>query len=202
MCGENIEKIKQTWLDEFFKENRVWKVYERLCKIDINYGLKYFREIGMKQKQLKITNLKFYTAHKKESSKNKLKFNNFKNVNDLHEKIGDYDFLEKQHDYIQKMFPNHYQSKFNPDSDPLSYLEAKKFKESNIIGLRILKSVCVFFDFLGLKLKPNLQWKIETSDEARLRKALVEHPHNQMRITRVIACLSITGFRKIALNLM
>jgi hypothetical protein len=36
----------------------------------------------------------------------------------------------------------------------------------------------------------------------RLHEALIINTHNHLRIMRILACLSITGFRTIALNLI
>jgi hypothetical protein len=47
----------------------------------------------------------------------------------MHNKIYDYNFLEGIHDYIQWMFPNHYGSAFNSSSVPLSYTESYLFQK-------------------------------------------------------------------------
>lgn len=58
----------------------------------------------------------------------------------------------------------------------------------------------IFFEFLGIQLKED--YKLELIDENRLNKALVVNTYNHLRINRIIECLSICGFRRIALNLL
>jgi hypothetical protein len=99
------------------------------------------------------------------------------------------------------MFPNHYGSSFNSKSFQLTYLESLLFLEDNQIGQRMLQSVYLFLDFMGIRLKmPSLtlaicSWK-------RLREAILVNYHNHLRVMRVLACLSVTGFRSIALQII
>ena len=42
--------------------------------------------------------------------------------------MNDFKQLEVAHDFIQWLFPNHFKSRYNLNSVPLSVVEAKKFK--------------------------------------------------------------------------
>jgi hypothetical protein len=99
------------------------------------------------------------------------------------------------------MFPNHYGSAFNSKSSPLSYLEKRLFINGPIIGFRMLKSIYTFFDFMGIRI--NLKdLSLKVISYPRLKAVILINFHNHLRIMRVLACLSVIGFRKIALNLI
>jgi hypothetical protein len=122
-------------------------------------------------------------------------------IGGLQSKMGDYHFLEVVHDYIQWMFPNHYGSAFNSSSVPLGYTEAYLFLRENDIGITLLRSIYIFFDFMGIRL--NLQTlKLTICCRKRLEDVILVNFHNHLRIMRILACLSVTGFRRLALNLV
>ena len=124
----------------------------------------------------------------------------FRQIEGEHEKYkNNYEWLERDHEYIQWWFPNHYPSQYNEKSTPLSYLEVKLFKKSRKIGFLLLKSTEIFLNFLGLRLSKT--GKLYIISENRLTKCLLKHPHNCKRITRLLACLSITGFHAISIEL-
>lgn len=58
----------------------------------------------------------------------------------------------------------------------------------------------IFFDFLGIQLHSDYQYEIISKE--RLKEAIHINCHNHLRLRRVLACLSITGFRNIALSLI
>jgi hypothetical protein len=99
------------------------------------------------------------------------------------------------------MFPNHYGSAFNSKSSPLSYLEKRLFIDDITIGFLMLKSIYQFFDFMGIRLNlKDLSLKI--INRMRLRAVILVNFHNHLRIMRILACLSVIGFRKLAINLI
>lgn len=52
-------------------------------------------------------------------------------------------------------------------------------------------------------IRVNLQTlELEICSERRLKDVVLVNFHNHLRIMRVLACLSITGLRKLALNLI
>ncbi len=96
------------------------------------------------------------------------------------------------------MFPNHYYSSFNGSSQALSYFEANVFQKDLKIGELMYRSIRVYFDFAGISISKNL--KLEMISRERLKGVLIFHTHNHLRIMRILACLSVIGFRIIALN--
>lgn len=99
------------------------------------------------------------------------------------------------------MFPNHYGSAFNSKSFQLTYLEGLLFLDDPQVGLRMLHSIYLFLDFMGIRLKmPSLTLAICSWE--RLRDALLINYHNHLRVMRLLACLSVTGFRPIALQII
>lgn len=50
------------------------------------------------------------------------------------------------------MFPNHYGSKFNSDSYMLGYTEAEMFQSDYSVGCKMLESITIFLDFLGISM--------------------------------------------------
>jgi len=99
------------------------------------------------------------------------------------------------------MFPNHYGSAFNSQSWPLNYIEAKLFLLDKSIGLHMLKSIFIFMDFMGIYLDL-ATLELILINEYRFKQVILVNYHNHLRIMRILACLSVTGFRKIALNLI
>jgi hypothetical protein len=124
-----------------------------------------------------------------------------KSVSSLHSKFQNYQFLEGRHDYIQWMFPNHYGSAFNSRAFPLTYLEKRLFLDDNEVGLRLLTSLYIFLDFLGVRLDlASLQ--LTVCSQQRMKAAVLVHTHNHLRLMRLLACLSVTGFRQQALAII
>ena len=113
----------------------------------------------------------------------------------------DYRYLEGSHDYIQWMFPNHYGSGFNSEAQALNYIESEIFLKSEAIGLKMVKSIFIFLDFMGVRLSLE-DGTLTIVSLKRLNDVIVKHCHNHLRLMRIMACLSVTGFRKIALNII
>jgi hypothetical protein len=82
----------------------------------------------------------------------------------------------------------------------MNYLEKRFFLDEEI-GLKMLVSIYIFFDFLGIRLDLNT-FELSMCDEGRFRSAIVIHTHNHLRLMRILACLSIVGFRDITLKLV
>lgn len=123
------------------------------------------------------------------------------NITQLHRQNYNYVYLEGSHDYIQWMFPNHYGSAFNARARPLDYIESQLFMRDLEIGVRMLKSIYIFLDFMGLRFNPRTL-DIVVCSEKRFADVIMVNYHNHLRIMRILACLSVTGFRKVALRLI
>jgi hypothetical protein len=119
----------------------------------------------------------------------------------LQSKFEDYEFLERVHDYVQWMFPNHYGSAFNSSSAPLSYIESELFLQDEGAQTSLLYSIFLFTDFMGLQMDlDTFSFKIISIN--RLTDVILVNYHNHLRIMRILACLSVTGFRRIAQSLI
>ena len=62
----------------------------------------------------------------------------------------------------------------------------------------MLTSIEIFLDFLGIEL--TLEGELRKISDERMEDALLRYTHNHLRLRRFMACLSITGFRPLALE--
>ncbi|KRX01811.1 hypothetical protein PPERSA_00521 [Pseudocohnilembus persalinus] len=132
-------------------------------------------------------------------------FPNGNYINSIHEKWAkNYELLERHHGYVQWLFPNHYSSRFNSNAHKLLKEEAQLFKRDLQIAKRQVKSFKMFLDFLGIQIV-----NLETGQMARTKhykerfqKTLLTSWHNHMRVTRLLAHFSVTGFRRYAEKLI
>lgn len=85
--------------------------------------------------------------------------------------------LEKNHDYIQWLFPLDRPSAHNPDAPVLTENDIRTFRTNPDLLSRVLTSAEVFVEFLG---KTPGVW---TTGE----------DHNHLRITRMLKCLVLMG---------
>ncbi|GJE88832.1 opioid growth factor receptor conserved region-domain-containing protein [Phanerochaete sordida] len=136
-------------------------------------------------------NLKFYTL-RQWCLPDKL------NLNQIHTQwAGDYRTLESNHNFIQWLFPIREQG-VNFFAQPLQTHERDAMKSDPDVVARVVKSYELMLDFYGMKLlsqetgllarvtEPELQWL------SRYRN-LVRMSHNNLRITRILKCLSEMG---------
>jgi hypothetical protein len=65
---------------------------------------------------------------------------------------GDYERLERAHNYVQWLFPSPEASMFNYSSQPLTRVEAEVMRRDPSIQRRLKRSVALFLDFLGLQI--------------------------------------------------
>lgn len=67
--------------------------------------------------------------------------------------------------------------------------------------MRMLQSFKQYLLFMGIEVNiEEATWNVVSGD--RLYDVLVENTHNHLRIRRILACLSVTGFRLLALWLI
>lgn len=113
----------------------------------------------------------------------------------------DYEKLEHVHNYIQWLFPMVEPDYWNRDTPKLSEEDILKFKESAVLGVRLLNSLETVLDFWGLEIN-------YYSDSIIVGKAKnyndrkdnwqTKMNHNFLRITRVLHCLNDLGFKRVA----
>ncbi|XP_075701340.1 uncharacterized protein LOC142665510 [Rhinoderma darwinii] len=112
----------------------------------------------------------------------------------LNEWKEDYNTLERNHSYIQWLFPLR-EYGMNTYAKPLTLNEIKMMKEDKAVMTRFLKAYKLMLQFYGIKLLSE-----ETGEVARAGnwedrfKNLNYHGHNNLRITRILKCLGEIGY--------
>jgi len=109
-----------------------------------------------------------------------------------------YSKLESDHLYIQYLFPTKEKSASNPTAPILSEKEIESFK-TFVMKNKVKTSFEIMMDFYGFsvgekKLKKNKNYF------QRLENFL-NHPHNFLRITRILTSLMLLNFEKEAFML-
>jgi hypothetical protein len=105
-----------------------------------------------------------------------------------------YDVLEANHTYIQWLFPIR-EPGLNAKAQKLMLHEAEAIAGDPTMSARFLRSYEMMLDFYGMQLLDRAtgvvgrnpsNWKQQYSN-------LIAHPHNNLRITRILKCLGEMG---------
>ncbi len=106
-----------------------------------------------------------------------------------------YDTLEHTHDYIQWLFPLPEPSVAVPYSPVLQSSEIEAFQQDQTLQSRLRESFQKMLAFYGLTLNiQNQAIALEKSSDYLARKNnLLTHPHNFLRITRILRSLRLLG---------
>jgi hypothetical protein len=107
--------------------------------------------------------------------------------------------LEMVHDFIQWLFPLPEPSRFNPDAPLLTSADIQAFRENADLQARVLRSLDLMLDFLGLA-RDNAVI-LRGSDFARAHW-LAPLNHNHLRLTRILLFLKYAGLRAQAEGLL
>eukprot|EP00660_Eupelagonema_oceanica_P001762 gene1762-8433_t len=124
-------------------------------------------------------------------------------------KAGDYVWLESHHGWVQWAFPTCEQGQ-NPHSCPLSPAELQAFRTDAELRRRGVRACKVFLEFLGLQFTEAGRGARQDDEEGRsvggIRVARVMgggwqpraanwegNPHNNLRVTRMLQFLVLTG---------
>eukprot|EP00760_Papus_ankaliazontas_P007881 PhM_4_TR13580/c0_g1_i1/m.13015 len=108
--------------------------------------------------------------------------------------FGDYDRLEVHHGYIQWLFPIQ-EHGLNASAQDLQRHEIEKMSRNAHVRQRLVKSYVLMLDFYGFVLADAKTGAVALSDAWQERfDNLVRHPHNFLRITRILKCLGELGF--------
>jgi hypothetical protein len=103
--------------------------------------------------------------------------------------------MEFKHDFIQWLFPLPAPSHFNLRAPVLTRHDVAAFKQDSRLRANLRRSFDRFLAFLGLA--RNGRAIVERSNfDARLTDVWTHPNHNWRRITRVLASMSILGFRE------
>ncbi|KIP09647.1 hypothetical protein PHLGIDRAFT_86230 [Phlebiopsis gigantea 11061_1 CR5-6] len=139
-------------------------------------------------------NLEFYTLKRRCRPDNLL-------VDEIHTKwAGDYRTLESNHGFIQWLFPIREQG-MNYQSQPLQLHELEAMKADDEVIARLIKSYELMLDFYGMQLVSTETGLISRAEPQQKRAQrynnLCRSPHNNLRITRILKCLSELGLERL-----
>ncbi|KAG7088309.1 hypothetical protein E1B28_012319 [Marasmius oreades] len=115
-------------------------------------------------------------------------------IDELHDQWWEnYDVLEYNHGFIQWLFPIR-EHGMNFQSQPLQLHEIESMKANPAVVNRIKKSYALMLDFYGMKLVSEETGCISRSTTFKARyENLVRSSHNNLRISRILKCLSEFG---------
>lgn len=123
-----------------------------------------------------------------------------KNPNDEGYKIYDIwkfddEKLEKEHHYIQWMFPTNQKSYWNRNAPVLTDEDILMFKKNTLCMKNLRKSLRIIFKFYGFQLSGN-NVVLAEDFETRKRKWITPNNHNFKRLSRILETLTIFGFNQ------
>ncbi|KAI5093622.1 opioid growth factor receptor [Silurus meridionalis] len=108
--------------------------------------------------------------------------------------FGDYDKLEHVHSYIQWLFPLDETGMNSPYK--LSTRAIRMFHRDEAAKKRLLTSYRLMLDFYGTQLVDEKTGEVQRAVNWEERFAnLNRNAHNNLRITRILKCLGLLGFR-------
>ncbi|OCT62485.1 opioid growth factor receptor-like protein 1 [Xenopus laevis] len=107
---------------------------------------------------------------------------------------GQYDQLERNHSYIQWLFPLQ-EMGMNWCAKPLTQQEIEALKSDENAKRRFCEAYRLMLDFYGIKLKDEKTGEVVRSNNYIERfNNLNRHGHNNLRITRILKCLGELGY--------
>ncbi|TFL01788.1 opioid growth factor receptor conserved region-domain-containing protein [Pterulicium gracile] len=142
----------------------------------------------------KSANLKFYSNEQRCSPDNML-------IDEIHDDwVGEYQLLEQRHGYIQWLFPIQ-EHGMNYQSQPLQKHELQAMKADPQILARLIKSYQLMLDFYGMKLVDKdtglLSCSLPPRDFEPRYRNFMSRSHNNLRISRIMKCLSEFGLERL-----
>ncbi|KAF8964353.1 opioid growth factor receptor conserved region-domain-containing protein [Flammula alnicola] len=122
-------------------------------------------------------------------------------ISEIHKKwFGQYDKLEFKHGYIQWLFPIR-EYGMNYESQPLQTHEIQLMKADDAIIQRVIESYKLMLDFYGMHLESQdtglVGRALPPRNYAPRYHNLVRSSHNNLRISRILKCLSEMGLERL-----
>ncbi|KAI0373711.1 hypothetical protein BV20DRAFT_962288 [Pilatotrama ljubarskyi] len=119
-------------------------------------------------------------------------------IDELHERWWtDYDKLEYKHGYIQWLFPLQ-EYGMNYEAQPLQKHEITAIKADAASMERLQRSCTMMLGFYGMQLVSSENGEIRRADNwAERYRNLARAPHNNLRISRILKCLSEFGLERL-----
>ena len=107
--------------------------------------------------------------------------------------------------YIQWLFPNSFQFRFNPKATPLSPEEVTEFRSNPELAEKYRASYMMILEFFGIKLKSKSTGELmrakKPNFQERYKETFITSFHNHMRVTRILSSLTMVGFGRYAVEL-
>jgi len=117
-------------------------------------------------------------------------------IDSIHRRwLGDYDRLEREHGYIQWLFPISEGRGMNRESQPLQVHEMEAIRADPRLQQRLTRSFSLMLDFYGYALAGSGYGIVPSSHHAERIRNLLAHSHNDRRITRILKSLGELGQR-------
>jgi len=108
--------------------------------------------------------------------------------------------LEMDHDWVQFVFGSNEPSMLNGDAPTMTVKEALLFRESPVLKEKVKKAFVRFLTFLGFELlRDDNEILIKAKEVPWWLR--VGFNHNNLRVTRLLKCLRLTGLKHYAVAL-
>ncbi|NVJ48836.1 MAG: hypothetical protein HWE13_11875 [Gammaproteobacteria bacterium] len=111
-----------------------------------------------------------------------------------------FDELEQEHDFIQWLFPLPEPSPVNPHAPLLDEQVIAQAASCDLVQENLLRSFDTMAAFWGFCRTEQNQIKPTAHYTTQATKWCCPHNHNQLRISRMLRCLTLTGFTSLAAN--
>ncbi|KAI0632400.1 opioid growth factor receptor conserved domain-containing protein [Trametes polyzona] len=136
-------------------------------------------------------NLEFYLNKRRCKPDNLL-------IDELHEQWRtDYSKLEYKHGYIQWLFPLQ-EHGVNYEAQPLQKHELAAMKADGTVLERLYRSYTMMLGFYGMRLESSETGELRRAENWQERyRNLTRAPHNNLRISRILKCLSEFGLERL-----
>lgn len=109
----------------------------------------------------------------------------------------DFNELEKNHNYIQYLFPTFKKSSWNILAPTLDMETLNYFRKSNIVKENVKLSFLLMLSFYGFSYKKeNDYYKCVLTNKDRLNIWITKNNHNFKRITRILTFLKLMEFNE------
>ncbi|XP_056405246.1 opioid growth factor receptor-like isoform X2 [Hyla sarda] len=106
----------------------------------------------------------------------------------------DYEKLERNHSYIQWLFPLREPGR-NSSATPLTMDEIQMMRKDREVVRRFLNAYKLMLGFYGIELQDSDTGKLQKAKNWKERfHNLNNHSHNNLRITRILKCLGEMGY--------
>lgn len=108
--------------------------------------------------------------------------------------------LEMSHDIVQWLFPLTELSNFNVDAPILTEEDIKLWHEDEVLRINLLRTYDRFLNFFGLKREGTTVLE-DNIDGPTFYYRWSRFNHNWLRLTRILKCMSLLGYKEHALGL-